>query len=92
MDLTGLSLERPKFFKGDLVSLNIFGQALLISNTNKVSIGVIISNASSSSIGLGANTVSYWVYDVFVGNELITSVPQNFLKRIIIDEYEENSQ
>lgn len=92
LDPTGLSLERPKFIKGDLVTLNIFGQALLISNTNKVSIGVIVSNAHHSSIGLGPNTVSYWVYDVFVGNELITSVPQNFIKRIITDEYEEDSQ
>lgn len=87
-----LSLEAPKFKKGDLVKLNVFGQAMMLDTNNESSIGIVVSNAYSSFLGLGNNTISYWVYDLFVGNELVSNVPQNFMIRIKTDEDEENSQ
>ena len=32
----------------------------------------------------------YWVYDVFVGNELITDIPQDFMVRLEKNENEKN--
>ena len=89
---TALSLEPPRFKKGDLVKLNIFGQAMLISENNSTSIGVVISDARSYFMGFDSSSITYWVYDLFVGNELVICVPQNFMVRIKKNVNEENSQ
>lgn len=65
---------------------------MMLESNNETSIGIVVSNAYSSFLGLGNNTISYWVYDLFVGNELVSNVPQNFMIRIKTDEDEENSQ
>ena len=65
---------------------------MMLDTNNESSIGIVVSNAYSSFIGLGNNTISYWVYDLFVGNELVSNVPQNFMIKVNIDANEENSQ
>jgi hypothetical protein len=65
---------------------------MLISENNSTSIGVVISDARSYFMGFDSSSLSYWVYDLFVGNELVICVPQNFMVRIKNNVNEENSQ
>jgi hypothetical protein len=81
LEPTRLSLEPAKFRKGELVHLNAFGQILCVDRNN-ATIGIIMSNAHSCILSGDGDIISYWVYDVFVGNQLITQIPQNFMERI----------
>tara|TARA_R100000406_G_C3016168_1_gene99028 strand:- start:61 stop:192 length:132 start_codon:yes stop_codon:yes gene_type:complete len=38
----------------------------------------------------GGDDISYWVYDVFVGSELVTDIPQDFMKKVKNYENEED--
>jgi hypothetical protein len=73
-----------------LIQLNAFGQILCVDR-NSASVGIVMSNAHSCSLSGDGDIISYWVYDVFVGNELITEIPQNFMERMNTDENEDNS-
>jgi 2C-methyl-D-erythritol 2,4-cyclodiphosphate synthase len=74
---------------GDLVELNYFARILSL-NEDDVSVGIIMSNARSCSLRSDGDNITYWIYDVFVGSELVTDIPQDFMKRIKIYENEEN--
>ena len=67
-----------KYQKGELVCLNAFGESLL-SKQNNASVGIIMSNPRTFYFNDGKEDVMYWVYDVFMGCELIIDVPQDFM-------------
>ena len=74
-----------KFRKGDLVELNHFGRIMLVDR-NHGKVGVIMSDARNCELRMFPEEHMYWVYDVFVGNELITGIPQDFMRGIYEDE------
>ena len=78
-----------KFKKGDLVELTAFGRILCV-DTDSASVGIIMSDARNYCLREDGETVMYWVYDVFVGNELIIDIPQNFMIGLQKHENEEN--
>tara|TARA_R110001592_G_scaffold192222_1_gene438857 strand:+ start:299 stop:556 length:258 start_codon:yes stop_codon:yes gene_type:complete len=78
-----------KFKKGDLVELTAFGRILCVEQNN-ASIGVIMSDARNFCLKEDGEVVMYWVYDVFVGNELIIDIPQNFMIKVKNNENEED--
>jgi hypothetical protein len=67
-----------KYKKGELVCLNAFG-AVLLSERNNASVGIIMSEPRTFYFNDGHENVMYWVYDVFMGFELIIDVPQDFM-------------
>ena len=78
-----------KFQKGDLVVLTAFGRILCVEQNN-ASVGVIMSEPRSYCLREDGQVMMYWVYDVFVGNELIIDIPQNFMIKVKNNENEEN--
>ncbi len=86
---TGIFLTPVMFKKGELVELTYFAQILCI-DVDVASIGIIMSDARNCSIRGGDENISYWVYDVFVGSELVTDIPQDFMKKVKNYENEEN--
>ena len=81
LEPTKIFLTPVLFKKGELVELTYFAQILSI-NTNDVNIGIIMSAARSCNLRAGGDNISYWVYDVFVGSELVTDIPQDFMRRV----------
>ena len=80
---------QAKYKKGDLISLNAFGRILLVEyNVSRV--GIVMSSARHFYCEKDGRDVMYWVYDVFVGNELITDVPQDFMARLATHEDEKD--
>ena len=78
-----------KFKKGDLVELTAFGRILCVEQNN-ASIGIIMSDARNFCLREDGETMMYWVYDVFVGNELIIDIPQNFMIKVKNNENEKD--
>ena len=74
-----------KYNKGDLIILNPFG-LLLRDDYNKVRIGVVISAPRNFMHAQRTVELYYWVYDVMIGDQLITDVPQEFIDRMINNE------
>jgi hypothetical protein len=70
-----------KFQKGDLVYLNAFGR-ILCAEINDAKIGIIMSYPRNYYLSKDGEHLMYWVYDVFVGTELITDIPQDFMVRL----------
>ena len=76
---------QSKFKIGDLVVLNEFGRLVIDDNKNRV--GLIVSGPVNMLYPLNIEPeegLFYWSYDVMIGDELITDVPQEFLMRMII--------
>ena len=76
----------PIFSIGDLVTLRGFG--FLLTNTGQ-EIGIISSHPYSfKSIESYHDLVyfEWWCYDVLIGGQLITMMPENFLLEVKIDE------
>ncbi len=77
----------PKYKVGDLVILNEFGRLVIDDNRNRV--GLIVSGPTnmlysiSQIIDIDQEPFYYWAYDIMIGNELITDVPQEFLESMI---------
>jgi len=71
-----------KYNIGDLVILNEFGRLVLDSKKNPI--GLIVSGPRYLTYPLynspEEEILSYWSYDLIVGDELLTNVPQEFLK------------
>ena len=78
-----------KYQKGDLINLNAFGTILLVEH-NIARVGIIMSGPRNFHYVDQGKDVMYWVYDVFVGNELVTDVPQDFMAKVSV--YEEDTQ
>tara|TARA_R110002072_G_scaffold34019_5_gene102309 strand:- start:162 stop:566 length:405 start_codon:yes stop_codon:yes gene_type:complete len=89
LEASGLSLVMAKFRKGELVVLTAFGRILCVEQNN-ASVGIIMSEPRSYCLKEDGETMMYWVYDVFVGNELIIDIPQNFMIKVKNNENEEN--
>jgi hypothetical protein len=89
LEVSGLSLVMAKFRKGELVVLTAFGRILCVEQNN-ASVGIIMSEPRSYCLKEDGETMMYWVYDVFVGNELIIDIPQNFMIKVKNNENEEN--
>ena len=53
------------------------GIILLCVKTNS-EVGVVMSHPRNYYISHKIKNLIYWVYDVVVGNELITDIPQEF--------------
>ena len=72
---------QPKYKIGDLIRLNEFGR--LVIDNNKERVGLIVSGPCNMLYPLHANpeedTFCFWAYDVMLGDELITDVPQEFM-------------
>ena len=84
-----LCLVPAKYQKGDLINLNAFGTILLVEH-NVARVGIIMSGPRNFHYVDQGKDVMYWVYDVFVGNELVTDVPQDFMAKVSV--YEEDTQ
>jgi hypothetical protein len=81
LEPTPTTLVSAMFQKGDLVSLNAFGRILCVE-TNPAKVGVIMSHPRNYYMANDGDHLMYWVYDVFVGSELITDIPQDFMARL----------
>ena len=89
LEPTPTTLVSAKFQKGDLVALNAFGRILCV-DTNTAKVGVIMSYPRNYYLTQDGDHLMYWVYDVFVGCELITDIPQDFMVRLEKYENEKN--
>jgi len=89
LEPTPTTLVSARFQKGDLVALNAFGRILCV-DTNAAKVGVIMSYPRNYYMSNDGDHLMYWVYDVFVGNELITDVPQDFMARLATHEDEKD--
>ena len=74
-----------KYRKGDLIILNTFG-LMLRDDYNKARVGVVISIPRNYVNSQENYELFYWVYDVMIGDQLITDVPQEFIDRMINNE------
>tara|TARA_B100000282_G_scaffold279617_1_gene240116 strand:- start:124 stop:348 length:225 start_codon:yes stop_codon:yes gene_type:complete len=72
-----------------LVELNSFGRIMLVDR-NFCKVGIIMSHPKNCHLRSHPEQFMYWVYDVFVGEELVTDVPQDFMREIKNHENEEN--
>ena len=78
--------SEPLFSIGDLVKIRGFG--ILLANSDQ-EIGIISSGPYSfKSIESYHDLVyfEWWCYDIIMGKELITMMPENFLVKVTIDE------
>jgi hypothetical protein len=76
----------PFFSIGDLVKIRGFGLILL---ENAVDIGIITKGPYSYKSVESYHDLVYfewWCYDILVGNELITMIPENFLLKVDTNE------
>jgi len=74
-----------KYNKGNLIILNSFG-LLLRDEGNEAKVGIVISSPRNYMHLQEALELCYWVYDVMIGNQLITDVPQEFIDRMVRNE------
>jgi hypothetical protein len=74
-----------KFKVGDLVMLNEFGQLVLENKTTII--GLITRGPINLTYPLFYNTEDepfcYWAYNIMIGDQLLTDVPQEFLLNMI---------
>ncbi len=71
-----------KYKVGDLVILNAFGQLVLNDDKNRV--GLIVAGPFNMLAQTAHEpSLIYWAYDIMVGEELLTEVPQEFIDRMI---------
>ena len=72
----------PKYKVGDLVMLNDFGR--LVVDNNKERVALIITEATNMLYPLLSQPdhepFCYWAYDLMMGEELLTDIPQEFLQ------------
>ena len=74
----------PKFKIGDLIVLNSFG-ALVADGDVKV--GIVVAGPTNMLMPTEQPPeLLFWAYDIMIGNQLITLVPQEFLERMTKDE------
>ena len=78
-----------KYKVGNLIVLNTFG-LLLRDEGNAARIGVIITAPRNFMHTNDKLELFYWVYDVMIGDQLITDVPQEFIDRMVEEDNEEN--
>lgn len=75
---------RSKYKIGDLITLSEFGRLVIDNNKNRV--GLIVAGPFNMIYPMSnvpkSETFSYWAYNIMIGDELITDVPQDFLKRM----------
>ena len=74
-----------KYNKGDLIILNSFG-LLLRDDDNRAKLGVVISAPRNYMHCQDTVELYYWVYDVMIGSQLISDVPQEFIDRMVRSE------
>ena len=74
-----------KYTKGNLIILNSFG-LLLRDEDNAAKIGVVISAPRNYMHCQDTVELYYWVYDVMIGSQLISDVPQEFIDRMVKNE------
>jgi hypothetical protein len=79
-----------RFKVGDLVLLSIFGRSVIRPNQAKVGIIVAGPFGKIYDCDKSAATVKYSTYDIMLGDELITDIPEDFVVRMGDDEHEEN--
>ncbi len=74
-----------KFKVGDLVILNEFGQ--LVLENKLITIGLITSGPKNLTYPLfysaEEDPFCYWAYNVMIGDQLLTDVPQEFLLKMV---------
>ena len=78
-----------KYKVGNLIILNTFG-LLLRDEGNPARIGVIIPSPRNFMPTNDKLELFYWVYDIMIGDQLITDVPQEFIDRMVEEDNEEN--
>ena len=83
-------MSNEPFGIGDLVLLSAFGRTVIIPNPARV--GIVIAGPSDFiyECAHSAATIKYCTYDVMFGNELLTEVPEEFLKRMGDDNHVNN--
>jgi hypothetical protein len=80
-----------KYKKGNLIILNAFG-LLLRDDHNQARIGVVITPPRNFMHSQETLELFYWVYDIMIGDQLITDVPQEFIDRMVEEQDEENPE
>ncbi len=79
---------------GDLVYLNEFGR--LVIDNNQLRIGIIIGGPFRMVYSYFPSTPDdefvFWCYDVIIGGDLITTVPEDFLQLFITEQGEFNEK
>ena len=83
-------MENNRFKVGDLVLLSIFGRSVIRPNQAKVGIIVAGPFGKIYDCDKSAATVKYSTYDIMLGDELITDIPEDFVERMGDDEHEDN--
>ena len=75
----------PKFKIGDLVVLNDFGRLVTDNNRNRVCLIISgpITNYYSIRDTIDEEPFCFFAYNIMIGDELITDIPQEFLERMI---------
>jgi hypothetical protein len=89
LEPSGVYLAPAIFQKGDLVVLNMFGKIMCV-DTNPAVVGVVMSYPRNCHLRAYPEEHMYWVYDVFVGSELIIGVPQDFMRGLNENETMQN--
>ena len=81
--------SRP-FEVGSLVVLSAFGRTVVIPNPAKI--GIVIDGPCDYiyECDNSDTTIKYSTYDVMFGVELLTDIPEEFLKRMGTDDHPEN--
>lgn len=74
-----------KFKIGDLVTFNMYGALIVAEQKNQV--GLIVSGPTNMLYSLDTlineeEPFCYWAYDIMIGNNLITDMPQEFMEKI----------
>ena len=74
---------------GDLIYLNDFGR--LVLDSNRLRIGIIIAGPLRMVYSYFPQNVDeddfiFWCYDIIIGGDLITTVPEDFLELFTYEE------
>jgi hypothetical protein len=74
-----------EYKKGDLVRLSDFGK--MLSGEMDCNVGMVLEGPYDLSVKTGTEVTTYYIaYDILVGDEIMKSVPVDFLRRMTKNE------
>ena len=85
-------MDSEKFKVGDLVVLNAFGRTVIVPNPARV--GVVVTGPQHHIYECTSShtTIKYCTYEVMFGSELLTDIPEDFLKRMKDADHPDNPE
>ena len=83
-------MESRRFQVGNLVVLSAFGRTVIIPNPARI--GIVVNGPTDHiyECNSSATTIKYCTYDVMFGSELLTDIPEEFLRRMETDDHPYN--